>query len=174
MSSDVYELLLLGLLDQQRMHGYRLAEFLEHRLETVSDLSRPTAYRLLERLYHRGLVEGSAEREGNRPERLVYQITPAGRVRLESLLREQLAAASTVYDSGNVALLFADRLPLAERNALLARRRQSFAEQRERIAASASAHGPGTSPHLILEHSLAHLDTEIAWLDQLIAPPSID
>lgn len=170
MSADTHELLLLGLLDQQSMHGYRLTEFLEHRLETISNLTRPTAYRLLEKLYRQGLVERVAEREGHRPERMVYQIAPNGRLRLELLLREQLAATPTVYYEGNVALLFTDRLPIAERDALLARRRHSVAEQRERIAADASAHRLESSPRLVLEHDLAHLDAELTWLDRLIGP----
>jgi DNA-binding PadR family transcriptional regulator len=172
MNADTHELLLLGLLDQQSMHGYRLTEFLEHRLETVSNLTRPTAYRLLEKLYRQGLVERVAERDGHRPERMVYQISPNGRARLEVLLREQLAATPRVYYGGNVALLFADRLPIAERNGLLARRRESVAEQRERVAAYASAHHLGSSPRLVLEHDLAHLDAELDWLDRLIGSPN--
>src|SRR4051812_13792108 len=119
---DANELLLLGLLDRQEMHGYRLHEFLEHRLQFVSDLKRPTAYRLLEQLHRQGLVERASEREGRRPERMIYRVTPAGRARFEDLLRLQLASASRTIYPGNAALLFADRVPPEERGSLLRKR----------------------------------------------------
>ena len=160
-----HELLLLGLLDERRMHGYELHEFLEHQLRFVSDLKKPTAYRLLERLYQRGLVERSVERQGRRPERLVYRLTPAGRVRFERLLREQLASANRAADPGNVALLFCDRLAPGERAALLRRRRSAVAELRDQAAAFRQAHAAGTPAWLVLEHELAHLEAELRWLD---------
>ncbi|HEX5414252.1 MAG TPA: helix-turn-helix transcriptional regulator, partial [Chloroflexota bacterium] len=131
---DANELLLLGLLRREEMHGYKLHEFLEQKLGFVSDLKRPTAYRLLDRLLSRGFVERETDREGRRPERMVYRFTPAGEARFEKLLREQLADPARVIHSGNVALLFSDQLPPAERRALLIRRREGVADQRAGLA----------------------------------------
>src|SRR5581483_289170 len=142
------ELLLLGLLEQQDMHGYKLHEFLEHQLHFVTDLKRPPAYRLLEQMYHRGLVEREAERAGRRPERIVYHLTPAGRARFETLLREHLATAERVYHSGNVALLFLERVPEDERVRLLERRLRGFEEQRSVLARVVEAHPDGASVRL--------------------------
>lgn len=168
MANEANELLLLGLLEKEEMHGYRLHEFLENQLSFVSDLKRPTAYRLLEQLYRRGLVEREAERSGRRPERLVYQITPAGRSRFEKLLRAQLATAERVMHTGNIALLFSDRIPVDERRGLLRRRLASAREQRSIFAEIVNAHASGRTAHLALTHDLAHLDVEIAWLANLI------
>ena len=85
------ELLLLGLLGRQGMHGYELSQFLEHRLSFLSDLKKPTAYRLLDRLHGSGLVARTAEKAGRRPERGVYSLTAAGEARLDGLLRRHLA-----------------------------------------------------------------------------------
>ncbi len=150
------------------MHGYRLHEFLEHQLHFVTDLKRPTAYRLLEQMYRRGLVEREAEREGRRPERMVYHITPAGRARFEKLLREHLASAERIYHSGNVALLFLGRVPEEEQVRLLRRRLRGFEEQRSVLASIVDAHPDGSSARLALEHDLAHLDREITWLEKTI------
>ncbi|MGH7861559.1 MAG: PadR family transcriptional regulator [Candidatus Dormibacteraceae bacterium] len=165
---DSNELLLLGLLDQQDMHGYKLHELLEHQLHFISDLKRSTAYRLLEDLLRRGLVERESEREGRRPERMVYHITPAGQARFQKLLREQLASAQPVFHSGNVALLFSDRIPRDERLALLDRRQAGVAEQRQVMASVVAAHSAGTAVRLTMEHDLAHLETEVAWLSSII------
>ena len=162
------ELLLLGLLDQQEMHGYKLHEFLEHQLSFVSDLKRPTAYRTLEQLLRRGFVARVSERSGRRPERMVYRITPTGRARFERLLREQLASAERVIHQGNIALLFWGRIPENERVHLLERRRRGVEEQRSMLAPIVDAHREGTAVRLVLEHDLAHLDTEISWLTKTI------
>ena len=165
---DPNELLLLGLLDQQEMHGYKLHEILENRLHFISDLKRSTAYRLLEQLLARGLVEREAERPGRRPERMVYHITPAGRAHFERILREELATARPTIHAGNAALLFSDRIPREERRALFERRRRGVEEQRAVIASIVQAHPRNTYARLALEHDLAHLETELHWLSSTI------
>lgn len=166
---DTSELLLLGLLDMQSMHGYALNEFLEQRLRFVSDLKKPTAYRMLERLYEQGLVDREAERVGRRPGRMVYRITEQGQQRLEELLREHLASGAWVIFSHNVALLFSNRLSGDECADLLARRREELLQYRDELVKSRAAHTPGTPAHRVLDHDLAMLDTELRWLAETIA-----
>ncbi len=149
------------------MHGYRLHEFLEHRLPFVSDLKRATAYRLLEQLLARDLVKREAEREGRRPERQVYRLTRLGQERFATLLREQLGFADRVVYAGNIAILFSDRIPPDERRTLLERRRGAVAKLLAEIQKAIDAHGPGTPSRLALEHDLVHLDAEIDWLDRV-------
>jgi DNA-binding PadR family transcriptional regulator len=165
---DSNELLLLGLLDREEMHGYRLHEFLDNQLRFVSDLKRPTAYRLLEQLLRRGFVARESEREGRRPERMVYRITAEGRERFVKLLREQLSRAERVIHTGNVALLFCDRIPRDERVTLLKRRLVGVEEQWQALLPIVEAHSPGTAARLALEHDVAHLDVERVWLTQTI------
>lgn len=163
------ELLILGLLHHERMHGYALSAFLEHRLRLVSSLKKPTAYRTLERLLARGLVEREVERDGRRPERMVYGITPAGRERLLVLLRQELRHGERLINPMNVPILFWDLLPDAERAALLRERLAEVIAHREETAAFAVAHSEGSSPRLALEHDLVLLDAEIGWLEQTIS-----
>ena len=169
MSADSNELLLLGLLQRQAMHGYELYEFLEHRLNFLTDLKKPTAYRLLERLYVQGLVDRTVERAGRRPERMVYRLTQAGLERFETLLREQLAAGDPVRYPADIPLLFSDHLPAPDRRRLLEARASSLREYRAGVAAAVEAHTPGTTPRMVLEHDLALLDAELHWLNQILA-----
>ncbi len=166
--SQSTELLLLGLLDSQSMHGYELHELLEHRLKFVSDLKKPTAYRTLERLHEQGLVDREAQRAGKRPERLVYHLTEKGRARFRQLLREELGTSGPVIYPGNAALLFADRLTPEECATLLRRRWGQVVETRRELASAAAAHAVGSPPRLVLEHDLAHVDAEIGWLEERI------
>ena len=75
---DERELLLLGLLKREEMHGYRLSQFLEHQLGSVVPMKRSTAYFLLNKLSQQGLIREESDREGRRPERRVYRLTPDG------------------------------------------------------------------------------------------------
>jgi len=168
-AGDSNELLLLGLLDQHKMHGYELHEFLEHRLSFLSSLKKPTAYRMLDRMFAEGLVERTAERSGRRPERMVYQLTMAGRERFMRLLREQLAATDRPLAPANVALIFSDRLAPDERTGLLRKRRQSVAELRDLLSNALGFHDAGSGARLVLHHDLAHLAAELGWLDRVIA-----
>lgn len=165
---DTSELLLLGLLDMQSMHGYALNEFLEQRLRFVSNLKKPTAYRLLERLYEQKLVDRESERVGRRPGRMVYSITEQGKQRLDELLREHLASGEWVIFPHNVALLFSNRLSDAECADLLASRREALMQWRAQLIESRQAHTPGTPAHRMLDHDLALLDAELLWLDETI------
>ena len=44
------QLLLLGLLRREDMHGYRLNEFIERDMAFCTDVKKPTAYYLLDKL----------------------------------------------------------------------------------------------------------------------------
>lgn len=44
------KLLLLGILRQQEMHGYQLYEFIERDLAACTNLTKPTAYYLLNKM----------------------------------------------------------------------------------------------------------------------------
>ena len=72
------------------------------------------------------------------------------------------------------ALLILDEpcagLDPAARVSLLAARREAASHRRADLAAQVAVHTPGTSPRLVLEHDLALLDAELAWLDAQIAP----
>ena len=163
------ELLLLGLLGRHRMHGYELHETLERKLSFLSDLKKPTAYRLLETLHRQGLVEREVERAGRRPERRVYRLTAKGRARFDELLRAELEAPAFPVDPGNVALVFADQL--LPGGAFGARRPSpgQLEARRDVLRDLVARHSPRTSARLVLEHDLAHVEAEIAWLSSSLA-----
>src|SRR5262249_30084939 len=110
MSMDPRELLVLGLLRRAGVHGYRLTDFLEKQLAFLVDPKKPTAYALLERLRRRGDVALALERPGNRPERRVYSVTPAGEARFQAMLRASLGAHAPARHPDEVGLYFLDAL----------------------------------------------------------------
>ena len=62
------ELLLLGFLRREQAHGYRLNEFIEREMTACTDIKKPTAYFLLDKMAHegRGDRHGDVHRDGTR------------------------------------------------------------------------------------------------------------
>ncbi|MGB5058652.1 MAG: PadR family transcriptional regulator [Candidatus Promineifilaceae bacterium] len=159
------ELLLLGLLQQQEMHGYQLHEFIDSYMQTCVDLKKSTAYYLLEKMAKDGFITPSEEREGNRPTRQVYSLTPAGETRFLDLLRENLATFLPALFPGDTGITFLDKLPQSEAIALLQTRREALAAELDR-AEKAPVHTG--SLQLMIEHQIVHLRSELDWLDHVI------
>ena len=84
------KLLLLGILQNQSTHGYKLNEFLKMPGNVIK-IGKANAYKLLGKLQEDGFVSSHEERNHNYPLRLVYSITPKGEKELHRLLRERLA-----------------------------------------------------------------------------------
>ena len=79
------QLLLLGLLAWEPMHGYELYHNLASSpLGRVWYLGRSQMYKLLKELEALGYVEGRRKMQANRPAKKIYHITPPGR---EAFLR---------------------------------------------------------------------------------------
>ena len=160
---DEQELLLLGLLKVQSQHTYQLNDFIERNLSHLTEMKKPTAYAVLERLSKAGYVDARSEQEGKRPPRKVYSITPAGEALYQQLLRENLAQSDHMRFAGNVGLMFLDDLPASEAIALLSQRLQDL-ERLITVHEQAPRHEHGLGVDLALEHVLVHLRADRAWL----------
>lgn len=160
------KVLLLGLLRSQEMHGYQLNEFIDSHLGTSVQLKKPTAYRLLNQMADDGWIIYREEREGNRPPRRVYTITPQGEAAFQQLLRESLADYKPVDFLGNIGLLFLDAIPAEEALSLLRKRRAIVESLLQKIHTHGEHQG---GFQLMLEHQTRHLSTELEWLSQVIA-----
>jgi DNA-binding PadR family transcriptional regulator len=159
------ELLLLGLLREQAMHGYQLLEFIDTQMSTCVDLKKPTAYFLLEKMTAAGWIRFEQGQEGHRPPRRVYTLTPAGEVAFQKLLRENLGSYQPARFASDIGLAFVDTLPADEALALL-RQRRTAAQELLAIVQAAPEHPGGAQ--LMIEHQVHHLASELSWLDGVI------
>lgn len=158
-------LLLLGLLREQQMHGYQLWEFIGGGLSTCTDLKKPTAYYLLNKMAQDGWVEEHSEQEGNRPPRRVYRLTAQGEVAFQQLLRDNLSAYAHPSFPGDMGLAFLDALPPAAALALLRQRRAALADSLQAARQVPPHHG---SLQWLIDHQQHFLASELAWLDALL------
>lgn len=159
------ELLLLGLLRQGAMHGYQLHDFIERNLAFCTDLKKPTAYVLLDKLQANGWVVVREAREGNRPHKRIYSLTPAGEDAFQRLLRENLGAFVAAKTGSDIGLAFIDALPKTEALQLLDQRRAALAAQLAEFETVPQHQG---SYQLLIDHQLHYLRCELQWLDEVI------
>ena len=160
------ELLFLGLLRHQKMHGYQLNEFIQKDLAVCTDIKKPTAYYLLNKMAERGWIEQSSEQIGNRPPRRVYQITVEGEAAFQSLLRESMQQYSPTFFEDDIPLAYLDELEADEAKDLLEKRREILLAELQKMQETAPH--PGTVQWM-LEHRLRHLETELEWLNEILS-----
>jgi DNA-binding PadR family transcriptional regulator len=162
----IKKLLLLGLLRGQKLHGYGLMEYLNSHGSGGSAIGKSNAYRLLRVLEADGLIRSWTERDGNRPERHVYEVTDAGEALFQQLLLESLAEDATADQPGIAVLNYLDTLEPAAAAEQLQKRRDCVAERHDGLA-----NLPDDVLHLhpALDLNLHQAEVEIKWLDAKLA-----
>jgi DNA-binding PadR family transcriptional regulator len=90
---SLWELAVLALLREEPMHPYQMQRILRERHEDeVLGLKRGSLYHAIRRLVRTGLIEPvTTGREGRRPERTTYRLTPNGAREFVRWLRQRLA-----------------------------------------------------------------------------------
>jgi DNA-binding PadR family transcriptional regulator len=166
---------LLGLLIRYGpQHGYRLKQIIE---ETISDFAKiklPTIYYHLEKLKENEYVAGTADKEGNRPEKLVYAITDKGRKYYDELLIKQLTERYSPEFPLDGVLYFRDRADhdlllkeLTKKELELAERLKALETHKAWCAKNVEELGR-FSTEAIFEHHRLHLEAELEWLKKTI------
>ena len=166
--------LVLGLLREHPRHPYDVFQTLVERRDTRLVRVNPGAvYHAVERLARDGLVEAlGTERSGNRPERTTYRLTEAGRTAYERRLASFLGDDHPVHPVFSVGLAEAVDLPRdVVRDALLRRREREAARLADLEDAFTRVRELGLPRRYLLdvEHDVAHLRHELAWLDRTVA-----
>lgn len=162
----------LALLCEKPMHPYEMYRLMLDRHEDRIVKVRPgSLYHTVARLADRSLVEAvGTDREGGRPERTTYRVTPAGRDALRAWIAENLGAPVNEYPRFPVALGEAHNLPLPEAIALLRTRIDA-------LQADVDLAGPAIAEASTRTHEAHLLDSlyliemaraEIGWLTRLL------
>ena len=163
------KILLLGLLSQHEMHGYQLNEMIDRHIGTSLQLTKPTAYRLLQKMADDGWIEFQDIQESKRPPKRIYSITPQGEQQFQILLRKSLAHYEIVENRNLICLLFLDSLPLEEVIPLLEKRRILLEKLLLETHETIKRHDHGHFGLLLLENKERHLTTELEWLKEVIS-----
>ena len=163
---------ILELLNERPMHPYELAATMRarHHDEFIR-LNFGSLYHTVEVLERDGwIVPAEREKEGRRPERTVYQLTEAGNRVLLQVVGEIVSQPRREYLHFSAGLMFMHHL---ERNAAVQRLEQRSQALREtitklsRILAELLDNGHRRLSLIELEHKIALLEAERAWVEKI-------
>ena len=161
------ELAVLGLLHESPLHGYELRKRLNLLLGWGRLLSYGSLYPALKRLLRAGwITEVTAVSPGvSRRQRIVYQITPAGRQFFGHEITDT-GPAAWEDDSFNTRFAFFSRTDADVRLRVLEGRLSRLQERLER-----AQHAAGGDDRYLSElrrHSIESVEREVRWLTDLI------
>jgi DNA-binding PadR family transcriptional regulator len=189
------DLAILGLLDQQPLHGYELKKRVGEMLGTLWGISYGSLYPALRRLERDGSIEAvepgavrgstpvpatgslagdlaaARARRATKPSRRtrkVYRLTDRGHARLADLLLEEDGGIGDDERTFALKLAFCGNLEPAARLALLQRRRAALADRLVRARRAGDTRGDRYARSLF-EHRTQATQRDLEWVDSLIA-----
>jgi len=168
---EVLELAVLGVLHDSPLHGYELRKRLGAVLGPLHQISYGSLYPRLKDLENRGLLTATETDGGPRARaRIVYQLTPEGKERLQTLLDDSGPDAWDDQVFG-VRYAFFGRTRAEVRLRVLEGRRSRLEEQVATLRASLSRTRDRLDTYTteLQQHGLESAQREVRWLDELIA-----
>ena len=167
------DVVVLGLLAEEPLHGYELIErFRSRALGRWSEVGRASVYQAMQRLEEDGSITGEDRAGLGGPDRRVYRITRPGRDRLRNGLRERFGAEAAYRSDPAAALGQIHALPPAEAKAAIVERQSALealargaSADRERLRAAKGPANAVARRMLDLQEQLAR--TELGWLASL-------
>jgi len=165
-------LAVLVLLYERAMHPYEMAATLrERRKEESIKLRYGSLYTVIELLVKAGFIAPKkTTREGNRPERTVYQISNAGEAEMRGWMREILSTPTKEYPRFEAGLSLLPALPPDEVTDVLETRVEFLKKDIEQIKAGLQQAKAMELPALFSiesEYRLAGLETELDFVAKL-------
>ena len=166
-------LVILGLLRERPLHGYEIKHIIEEHMGDWTNIAFGSIYFALKKLSEEGFVEQVAvEQEGNRPSRIIYQVTEAGRAEFVRLLRAVWSGVERHYYSTDIGLAFMEALPLEEvkgyleaRIAQLEGSLQHLDRHKQEMLAMEEIPRKAAA---VFEHARVHFAAELAWTRDLL------
>lgn len=158
---------LMALLAKEPAHGYELKTQLE---QIFGDAYPPPnigqIYLTLQRLERAGLVRGEDVVQSARPNKRVYELTPAGRETVDAWLAAP-SDGPRVRDDFFMKLALGPAAGGADRLELINRQRRHYLSQMRqlsRLAAGAPEGNPVS--RLLTEGAMLHVQADLDWLER--------
>jgi DNA-binding PadR family transcriptional regulator len=167
-------LAVLELLNEAPMHPYEMKQKMHERgIERAIPSKGASIYDTVERLTRAGFIEPVVtNREGRRPERTIYQLTPSGTDELDTWLRQLLEEPSHEFPRFAAALMFLGALRRKEEAIRVLERRAAAFEAQIAASDAITREIPADLPRLFLiedEYAQAMRRAELDWLRRTIA-----
>lgn len=170
MTVSKVEVVVLGLLADEPMHGYDLLErFRTRSMGFWVEVGKASVYQVLKRLEREGSIAGKTQEGKDGPDRRVYRLTRQGRQRLSAGLAERWSALAPYETDAGVALGFAHLVPAAEARSAVEDRARSVSDLldavRTELDRTKADDGSGRAvANAMLHQQEALANAELAWL----------
>jgi DNA-binding PadR family transcriptional regulator len=160
---------ILGLLDGQELHGYRIKSVFEEQVGSSWPLNFGQIYQTLKDLRRRGLIEGRFDRGTGHVGRWMYTITAKGRRALDTWLRRSPRRPQSVRDEILIRLLVLDRKEIDTRLGQLASQEQVYRDYVGQLTAERKLHdgganGGGLLKALAADAAIYQAEAHLRWL----------
>lgn len=167
----IWEISVLALLREAPMHPYEMQRLLRIRhKDEILVLKRGSLYHAINRLLTAGLIAiKTTGRDGKRPERTTYRITPSGLNTFIGTLRKILATPRHESSEFMAAMSFLIHLNPEEALTHLEQRARSLSEEVRNRAAGVAAASPEVLRINLIEseYLLAMLKAELTWVQAI-------
>lgn len=166
--------LLLGVLVQQGpKHGYEIRQELESwNAEQWANIAYGSIYFSLKKMSEEGLIKVLEVREDEKPGRILYEVTEAGKRQFMDLLRKQWWEMKPIIDPFQVALTFMNCLPKDEIILALEHKADSLRANIKSMNHLIPIRVAETGwPRHITENfrlATAHMEAELKWVESAI------
>jgi DNA-binding PadR family transcriptional regulator len=159
---------LLALLAAGPAHGYELKQALERLLGAA--YPQPNVgqiYVTLGRLEHAGLIQGQHVSQSDRPDKRIYEITPAGREAVDAWY-ETPSDAPRVRDDFFMKLALAHRTGRADQISLINNQRRHYLKLMRALSRMETGEDDEANriAQLLVEGATLHLQADLDWLER--------
>lgn len=105
------DLIVLGMLKKQAMGAYDIQKLVEYRnISKWVKVSTPSIYKKTVQLEQKGLIKGTAVKEGKMPEKMVYSLTEEGAAEFQRLMFKIAAEPVRFFLDFNAVIVNLDSL----------------------------------------------------------------
>ncbi len=155
----------LALLAKEPSHGYELRARTERALGPLAlGFNAGQMYVTLGRLEQAGLVTSTRGAAAERPERRTYELTPAGRERVEEWLTDVTWPRPDLTNF-HLKLVVAAAGRLADPVELVGAQRRELVRRLRDAQRAAMDEPDGSDASLLLEGVVLRLEADLSWLD---------
>jgi DNA-binding PadR family transcriptional regulator len=156
----------LAVLGERPMHGYEMFQTLvERHADRIVKVRPGSLYHTVDRLTEEKLIRRAATgRGGNRPERVIYEITDAGAEALTDRVRELVAAPVNEFPQFVAALAEIHNLDVDSAAAAVDSRAAALEASVAEMTALLDASIAPTSNLVVLGYLLTTTQAQVAWL----------
>lgn len=155
-------------------HGYSLMQIIEERISDFAKIKLPTIYYHLDKLKEKGYIAETVDKEGNRPEKLVFTITETGKKYFDLLLEKQLKEMYSAEFPLDGILYFSEKIDNEKLKKELLNKKKHIADKLKILHSHkkntlANIHPLGYfNAEAIFDHHICHFEAELVWLEKTL------